>query len=135
MMTANPPEDEPYLRADDYQWTVKAFEMVERGDLQGEVVSHEGVVRSRVWGHCPRCGDLVDDRQTHTALTNLMGGTRGLRSPGPGEAGSGNESEWFFPVDISCACDHAHPGAPPDASGCGVSFRVEFAVTDDGAEQ
>jgi len=38
-------------------------------------------------------------------------------------------------VDVSCACGHAHPGAPADASGCGVSFRVEFAVSDDGTEQ
>ena len=78
---------------------------------------------------------LKSEAARHTALTNLMGGTRGLGTPGPGEAGSGNESEWFFPVDVSCACGHAHPGAPADASGCGVSFRVEFAVSDDGTEQ
>jgi hypothetical protein len=122
-------------QADDYQWTEKAFEMVERGDLHGEVVSHEGVMRSRVWGTCPRCGDPLDDRQTHTALTNLMGGARELRTRRSSESEISDESEWFFPVDVSCACGRAHAGAPPDVSGCGVSFRVEFEVTADGSEQ
>jgi hypothetical protein len=71
------PPDEPFQESTDYSWTEKAFDMLERGDLHGEVISRDGVVRSRVRGPCPRCLHGLDDRQTHTAVTSLMGvGTR-----------------------------------------------------------
>ena len=69
--------DVPYQESVDYLWTEKAFGMLESGALHGEVVSRDGVIRSRVWGPCPRCqecGHEIDDRQTLTAVTNLMGG-------------------------------------------------------------
>ena len=80
-MTADTtPPDEPYHESTDYSWTETAFDMLERHDLHGEVVSRDGIVRSRVWGPCPRCKHALDDRQTHTAVTNLMGGEwRGTR--------------------------------------------------------
>lgn len=70
------PADEPYQELVDYSWTEKAYDMLERGELHGEVISREGIVRSRVWGPCPRCGHELDDRQTHTAVTSIMGAVR-----------------------------------------------------------
>jgi hypothetical protein len=122
--------DEPYHESVSYSWTEKAFEMLERDDLHGEVVSRDGVIRSRVWGPCPRCGHrghLLDDRQTHTAVTNLMGG----QSRGPADTGEGDRQEpglLFFSVDVSCGCGGTHTGAPDGKTGCGVSFRVELPL-------
>src|ERR1039457_819003 len=39
--------DVPYEESFDYQWTEKAFAMLESGTLHGEVISRERVVRSR----------------------------------------------------------------------------------------
>lgn len=128
-VSATPP-DEPYHESTDYAWTEKAFYMLESSKLQGEVVvSRDGVVRSRVWGPCPRCGHILEDRQTHTAVTNLMGGEwRGRGGTGPGQRGDGGTGPVFFPVDVSCGCGDSHSGAPAGVAGCGVSFRVELPV-------
>lgn len=123
--------DVPYEESFDYSWTEKAFGMLETGALHGEVISRDGVVRSRVWGPCPRCQESrheLDDRQTLTAVTNLMGrdwrlGTRGHSQNEGGEAGP-----VFVPVDVSCGCGKAHRGGPGGSTGCGVSFRVELPV-------
>ena len=129
MTAGTTPPVEPYRESTDYSWTEMAFDMLERHDLHGEVVFRDGIVRSRVRGPCPRCRHALDDRQTHTAVTNLMGGDwRGpagadLSQPGAGDAGLA-----FFPVDVSCACGGSHPGAPAGHVGCGVSFRVELPV-------
>jgi hypothetical protein len=128
-VSATPP-DEPYHESTDYSWTEKAFGMLECNELQGEVVvSPDGVVRSRVWGPCPRCQHVLDDRQTHTAVTNLMGGEwRGPGGAGPGQLVEGDTGMRFFPVDVSCGCGDSHSGAPAGTTGCGVSFRVELPV-------
>jgi hypothetical protein len=39
MNTRNAPHDVPFHELVDYSWTEKAFEMLERDDLHGEVVS------------------------------------------------------------------------------------------------
>jgi hypothetical protein len=122
--------DVPYEESFDYQWTEKAFGMLESGALHGEVVSRDGVVRSRVWGSCPRCqecGHELDDRQTLTAVTNLMG-RDWLTTRGPGSDSGGEASPVFVPVDVSCGCGKNHGGGPAGSTGCGVSFRVELPM-------
>lgn len=129
MTAAATPPDEPYQQSTDYTWTEKAFGMLERDDLQGEVVTRDGVVGSRVQGPCPRCGHALDDRQTHTAVTGLMGGqSRGPDGVGPGQRGDSDTGLMFFPVDVSCGCGDTHPDAPAGTTGCGVSFRVELPL-------
>lgn len=136
-MTADTtPPDEPYHESTDYSWTETAFDMLERHDLHGEVVSRDGIVRSRVWGPCPRCKHALDDRQTHTAVTNLMGGEwRGPGGAGLGQPGAGAAGLSFFPVDVSCGCGDSHPGAPAGKVGCGVSFRVELPLQPASSDQ
>jgi hypothetical protein len=129
MTAAATPPDEPYQQSTAYLWTEKAFDMLKRDDLQGEVVSRNGIVRSRVQGPCPRCWHALDDRQTHTAVTGLMGGqSRGPDGAGPGQRADSETGLMFFPVDVSCGCGDTHPGAPAGTTGCGVSFRVELPL-------
>jgi hypothetical protein len=129
MTAGTAPQDEPYHELMDYSWTAKAFEMLERGDLDGNAISRDGIIGSRVWGPCPRCGHDLDDRQTHTAVTNLMSGewrsTRGADTRQPDED---HAEPAYLPVDVSCGCGDSHPGAPPGTTGCGVSFRVELLL-------
>jgi hypothetical protein len=101
--------------------------MLERGELLGEVVSARGIIRSRVWGLCPRCGHSLDDRQVLTAVANLPSDAWRYA---PSPTGSGTESavRAFREVDVSCGCGTSHPGAPEKTTGCGVSFRVELPV-------
>ena len=81
-----PPPDQPYQESTDYRWTETAFESLERDVLHGEVISRDGVTRSRVWGPCPRCDHSLDDRQTHTAVTNVMSGEwRGKKADRTGQ--------------------------------------------------
>jgi hypothetical protein len=104
--------DEPYQESTDYSWTEKAFAMLERGDLQGEAASRDGVVSSQVQGPCPRCRHALDDRQTHTALARPARGQRG-------RAG-------VLPRRRVVRLRRQPPGRAAGTTGCGVSFRVEL---------
>src|SRR5579859_567057 len=88
------PADKPYQELVGYEWTEKAYHMLERGELHGEAISREKIVRSRVWGPCPRCSHSLDDQQIHTAVINIMGTeTRGW--PGRGRSGGGETGSPF----------------------------------------
>jgi hypothetical protein len=129
MTASTAPHDEPYRELVDYTWTEKAFDMLERDDLHGEAVSRDGIVGSRVWGPCPRCGHELDDRQTHTAVTNLMFREwRTARGGSTGQPVGVDIGQVFFAVDVSCGCGDSHPDAPSGTTGCGVSFRVELPL-------
>jgi hypothetical protein len=120
------PSDKPYQELVGYEWTKKAYHMLESGDLHGEAISRDKIVRSRVRGPCPRCGHALDDQQTHTAVISIMGTeTRGW--PGRGHD-SGSETGSPFEIDVSCGCDDMHSGAPEGTTGCGVSFRVALPL-------
>ena len=132
MTTATTPPEEPYQESVDFSWTEKAFEMLGHDDMHGEVISRGGIIRSRVWGPCPRCEHDLDDRQIHNAAVGLMGGQRqDPRGPG-GQPADGVPGPVFFQVDVSCHCGTSHPGAPAGQPGCGASFRVELPVSQTG---
>jgi hypothetical protein len=121
------PSDKPYHESTDFTWTEKAFGMLERGELRGEVTSSRGIVHSRVWGPCPRCQHALDDQQTLTAVTNLPGGQwRGRGADVSDQAAGGQAEPKYCDVDVSCGCGDSHSGAPAGKTGCGVSFRVEL---------
>jgi hypothetical protein len=125
------PPDRSYEESTAFEWTEKAFSKLENGKLHGEVIATSGVVRSRVWGPCPACAHDLDDRQTHTAVTGVIGGEwrDTLRRDGVAKAAQ----PAYFQVDVSCGCEHAHPGAPAERPGCGASFRVELLMQADGS--
>lgn len=130
-MTEMPPApgEWSYRLTNDIQWTDKAFESLqEGGDMHGEVISRGGVVASRVWGPCPRCRHVLDDRQTLSGLPGLTG----VGGPRGDEVSRGETAQaWkgrYAQVDVSCGCGDTHDGAPEGRTGCGVSFRVELPV-------
>jgi hypothetical protein len=122
--TTTPP-GEPYRESTEFAWTERAFGMLERGEMRGEVTSSRGIIHSRVWGPCPRCQHALDDQQTLTAVTNLPGGE--WRGWGTGRPTRGQAEPRYYDVDVSCGCGDSHSGAPEGKTGCGVSFRVELA--------
>jgi hypothetical protein len=119
----DPAAAQPYEETSDYRWTETAFTMLVEGRLRADV-RPAPVVASRVWGPCPRCGHPLDDRQTHTAVTNQYG----YRMRGRGQVRQ-DPPPAYIDVDVSCACDHPHRGAPKGTRGCGVSFRVMLPTT------
>jgi hypothetical protein len=122
------PSDCPFAESTDFKWTKDAFRMLDSGDLLGEVISSDGVVRSRVWGPCPGCKHPLDDRQTHTAVTNVFGGEWRSPADGPADPDATASGVEYYQVDVSCGCMKTHDGAPADRTGCGISFRVELGV-------
>jgi hypothetical protein len=127
------PSDEVYEESADPEYTKQAFKSLRDGDLVGEVISSNGVVRSRVWGPCPRCKHNLDDRQTHTAVTNVFSRewryTPGTRSTDEDAATTGLT---YYQVDVTCGCAQSHSGAPAAGrTGCGASFRVELEIQAD----
>lgn len=116
--------EEPFQELMGYEWTERAYHMLERGELRGEAISRQKIVRSRVWGPCPRCGHDLDDRQTHTAVIGIMG----AETRGGTVRGGGSDEEAPFEVDVSCGCSGPHSGSPEGTTGCGVSFRVALSL-------
>lgn len=116
----------PYREAIGFEWTETAFDMLTNGtgDLRGEATVKDGITSSRVAGYCPCCRPHdLDDRQTHSAVTNQLGGVWRGASPVTQKA-----APRYLAVDITCGCRRAHPGAPDGRTGCGVTFRVELPV-------
>jgi hypothetical protein len=127
-MAPNTPQDGKYEESSDFSWTEKASDMLQIGTLQGEVVSRQNIVTSRLWGNCPRCGHPLDDKQTLTAVTNLMSKTPRLRRTRHSESLGEDADVPYFDVDVSCGCGETHDGTPAGRAGCGVSFRVELPL-------
>lgn len=118
------PETVAYTESAAVRWTDEASGMLRDGRLSARAFAADGVLSSRVWGPCPRCGHLLDDRQVHTAIVTGPRGwplRRRRRAVAPPPV---------LEVDVGCGCRHTHPGAPEDVSGCGVGFRVELTVPD-----
>jgi hypothetical protein len=108
-----------YERTTAFRWTEHAFALLEIGKLHAEIQQpRPGVRVSHVWGPCPRCGHPLDDWQTLSAVTGLV------RSRRPDSAA--HDTSDVEPIDVGCGCGMTHPGAPPDTTGCGVSFRIEL---------
>jgi hypothetical protein len=127
------PAGEAYQESCDFSWTERAFQMLIAGELHGELTVRDAVLTSRVWGPCPRCQDHLDDRQTHTAITNIRAArdhsARAVTTRGPVA-----DEPVFAPVDVTCACTTTHAGAPPRRRGCGTSFRVELPLPTTGED-
>lgn len=110
---------DPYEKTTAFRWTEHAFALLEIGKLYAEIQQPcPGVRVSHVWGQCPRCGHHLDDWQTLSAVTGLVSARR--------SDAAAHDSVDVEPIDVSCGCGMTHPDAPPDTTGCGVSFRIEL---------
>ncbi|CAM5324868.1 hypothetical protein GCM10010390_91080 [Streptomyces mordarskii] len=120
-------QDEPWEERSAFHWTDRAYSLLEQGLLNADVQVVDGVLSTRVQGICPRCNGVLDDRQVHTAVTDLMVGVHRSTAV-PGISGPA-----VVTIDVTCGCGMAHGAAPEGRTGCGVSFRVELeANTGDG---
>lgn len=124
-----PAAEVAYENTADEAWARNAFELYKRRELQVRAFDTEGVVSAQVWGPCPRCGHELNVQQTLTTVLPGVRGGRGLWSALTGRhvpAAAGIPDS----VDVGCGCGHAHPGAPGQATGCGVSFRLPTSPPD-----
>lgn len=113
--TASDPGDVlPYREAEDFEWTEKAYDLIEAGSLKATVTQREHRYYALIEGECPRCGHQLKFTIPISGLVRA-GGVRGSGEP----VGHVN-------VDVVCGCGANHPGAPIMNGGCGVAFRVEF---------
>ena len=124
-----PVPDVAYENTADEVWARQAFDLYQRRELQVQAFDTEGVVSAQIWGACPRCGHELDIQMTLSAPVPGLRGGRGLLSAlsrrDPSVAPGIPED-----VEVSCGCDHDHPGAPGQVTGCGVSFRLPTSSPD-----
>ena len=112
-----------YENTADEAWAQRALDLYRRRELQVETFNTKGVISAQVWGTCPRCSHQLDVQQTLSVPIIGSGGGRGLWSTLTGRdvpASAGVPEA----VEVGCGCAHSHPGAPEQATGCGVSFRL-----------
>ena len=118
-----------YENTADEAWARKALDLYRRRQLQVQAFGTEGVISAQTWGTCPRCGHELNVQQTLNTPIASSRGSRGLwavltRREVPAAAGIPDA------VEVGCGCGHAHPGAPKEVTGCGVSFRLPTAPPD-----
>ena len=119
----SPAAEVTYENTADEAWARKALDLYERRELQVEAFDTEGIVSAQVWGTCPRCGHELNVQQT---LSTPIAGVRGGRGLWSALIGREVPVAAGIPhtVEVGCSCGHAHLGAPKQATGCGVSFRL-----------
>lgn len=115
-----PADSDQYEDTAAFEWTEKAFELLEDERLTATVTAGDGVFTVVTDGECPRCGHRLLDRQVGSAVTGLEVGVR--------NSAAHQESAPVVVVDVTCGCGHTHPDAPDNTTGCGVSFRIELVA-------
>lgn len=118
-----------YENTADEGWVRQAFDLYQRRQLQVQAFDTEGVVSAQIWGTCPRCGHELD---IQTTLNIPIAGLRESRGLWTTLTGRDIPVAPGIPdaVEVGCGCGHAHPGAPEQVTGCGVSFRLPTAPPD-----
>ncbi|MEJ2885209.1 hypothetical protein [Actinomycetospora aeridis] len=112
--------DLPYERTHPraFAWTDKAFDLLQSGELRGEVHRRAGLETAVVAGSCPRCTHQFRFETSRDAVVTGGGGTLATRDvvTDDGE---------FVPIDVSCRCEGTHDGRLETEHGCGILFRIE----------
>ena len=116
-----PTEAISYENTADPVWAHKALDLYRDQHLKVQTFDTNGVVSAQVWGPCPRCGHSLNVQETlTTTVPGLRGGWWAALTGRQPDSRSGIPDT----VEVGCGCDHAHPGAPTQGQGCGVSFRL-----------
>ncbi|MFP8885689.1 hypothetical protein [Streptomyces mangrovi] len=115
----------PYLATNDYEWTERAFQLLEAERLTVSAHSASGVPGFVVAGPCPRCEHHLTDRQVTVALTGMSGTGRHAQDEFENPE-SETDAVDAVVLDVTCGCGTAHQDAPEGAAGCGASFRIEL---------
>jgi hypothetical protein len=124
-----PAAEVTYENTADEEWARRALDLYQRRQLQVQAFDTEGVVSAQVWGICPRCGHELNIQMTLSTPIVGLRERRGLsatltRHDVPAAPGIPDA------VEVGCGCGHAHPGAPRQVPGCGVSFRLPTSPPD-----
>jgi hypothetical protein len=125
---SSPEQDTEYHKTTAFEWTERAFHLLDRQQLAVTPTVLAGVRSVEVAGPCPRCDHHLIDRQVGVAVTGLGAGTRGtVRGPSSVQE---DDPPSTMVVDVTCGCGNTHAGAPESVTGCGVTFRVMMTADD-----
>lgn len=94
-------------------WDRKAAAMAADGRLLRSDSKSERVSSVRIDGPCPRCGDEFSQTRALTLPSSSIRGSTQTTLTAP--------IAW---ADFLCDCKVAHPGAPGNQRGCGLSFSL-----------
>jgi hypothetical protein len=77
-------------------------------------------------GTCPCCDHPIEHRHWLLAVAGSLRVNEGQMESliGHLDAIGVDLSHGDETVDITCPCDHEHPGCPTDGKGCGRTYRV-----------
>jgi hypothetical protein len=101
-----------------YQWTDKAYDLLQAGRLTASVHTKAGIQTATVEGDCPHCHHDVNYRQVFDAVAGEPLSTLGERTTGI-DVG-------YVPLTVSCQCTEFHKGRPDKIDhGCGINFRID----------
>ena len=132
MAVVQKPENPPGVTVDldwdtdtpiDYQWTKKAFILLEEEKLVVDIVDREGIRSVTGTGECPRCGHDVHYFEVLNVLLPPTGAVRQITATPEADSG-------FKRVDVRCECEGtSHSGRPADKTcGCGIIFVVNAKI-------
>ncbi len=117
-------ENVPYGETSGYEWTERAFVLMNQQLLTASPRYVDGIVSVAVEGQCPRCGHHTFGTWVDTVVTGVSVGARGMSAEDDGPPR-------VIEVDVTCGCATPHANAPEKVVGCGVSFRVALHVDDE----
>jgi hypothetical protein len=124
-MSRGLPSETAYENTADEVWARQALDLYRRRQLYAQLFSEESAISAQVSGTCPSCGhELYLQLVFSTPVARRREG-RGLLAALAGRAGSAG-----VPAAVDVGSGHAHPGAPGQVTGCGVSFRPPTAPPD-----
>jgi hypothetical protein len=111
--------DLPYERnrPNAFEWTDKAFDLLDEGRLHGRVDRLAELEVATVVGVCPRCEHTFRFESSRHAV-----GTGGRTLESDDSTIDPNE---FVPVEVRCQCKSDHDGRHDSEKGCGILFRIE----------
>lgn len=128
-LAKTPAAETPYENTADETYGTKASDLYQRRELQVQAFDTDGVVSAQVWGPCPRCGHELNIQMTlSTPIAGLRSG-RGVWAAMTRRDVSLHSGKPDA-VEVGCGCGYAHPGAPEQVTGCGVSFRLPTTPLD-----
>ncbi|GAA2650798.1 hypothetical protein [Paractinoplanes durhamensis] len=104
-----------YLETADFEWTERAFALLERNAIVITPHFVDGIISIVISGSCPRCSHETVERFVDTVITGVD------VKRGPADGGDPGD---VLEVDVTCRCGVPHDHAPENVAGCGVSFRI-----------